>query len=60
MQHIKTKNWQEFFGLQDSIVRKNVRQHHPKRPTKGDSVVSKKVSISRETKKKQESLYLSR
>ena len=22
MQHIKTKNWQEFFGLQDSIVRK--------------------------------------
>ena len=55
MQHIKAKNWQELFGLQDSIVRKNVRQHHPKRPTKGDSMVSKKVRFSRETKKVLES-----
>ena len=25
------------------LLRKNVRQHHPKRPTKGDSEVSKKM-----------------
>ena len=34
-------------------IRKYVRQHHPKRPTKDDSMVSKKVSISKETKKEQ-------
>ena len=38
-------------------IRKYVRQHHMKRPPKGDLVVSKEVSISEETKKEQENLY---
>ena len=52
------KNYREtarVFGLQDSIVRRICKAAPPK---KGDSVVSKEVSISRKRKKDQKSLHL--
>ena len=59
MQHIKTiEKPQEFLFFKIQLLDKYVRQHHPKRSAKDDSLVSKEVSISRETKMEQESLYL--
>ena len=52
MQHIKTaEKPQEFLVFKIQLLRKYVKQHHPKRPTTGNSVVSKEEGISRETKK---------
>ena len=52
MQQIKTtEKPQEFLVFKIQLLRKYVKQHHPKRPTTGNSVVSKEEVISRETKK---------
>ena len=50
MQEI-AKNPQEIFVLKIQLLGNYAKQHHPKRPIKGNSVVSKEASISRETKK---------
>ena len=53
------KNYREttkVFGLQDSTVRKICKA--ATKTNKGNSVVSKEVTISRETKKERKSLYL--
>ena len=51
MQHIKTiEKPQEFLVFKIQLLGRYARQHHPKRPTKGDSVVPKEVSISKEIK----------
>ena len=46
--------------LQNLTVRKRCKAIPPKKTSKGDSVVSKEVRISRERKKEQEGLYLIR
>ena len=58
MQHIRAiEKPQEFLVFKIQLLGKYVRQHHPKRPTKGYSVISKELNISRETKKEQGSLF---
>ena len=56
------KNYRDMvrvFDHQDSIVRIIYKEAPPKkRPAKGNLVVSNKVTVSRETKKEQESLNL--
>ena len=61
MQHMETvEKTQEFLVLTIQLLGEYVRRHHSKKTTQGDSVVSKEVSMSSETKKKQESLYIIR
>ena len=61
MQHMQTvEKPQEFLVLTIQLLGEYVRQHHSKKPTQGDSVVSKEVSMSNETKKEQESLDIIR
>ena len=61
MQHMQTvEKPQEFLVLTIQLLGEYVKQHHSKKPTQGDSVVSKEVSMSNETKKEQESLDIIR
>ena len=56
MHHIKTiEKTQEFLVFKIQFLGKYVWQHHPKWPTKDDLLLSKEVSILRETKNEQES-----
>lgn len=61
MQHMETvEKPQEFLVLTIQLLGEYVRLHHSKKPAQGDPVVSKEVSMSNETKKEQESLYIIR
>ena len=48
----------DFLVFKIQLLGEYTTQLHPKRSTRSNSLVLKKISISRETKKEQESLYL--
>ena len=49
MQHIKTiEKLQEFLVFKIQLLRKYLQKNHPKRPTKGNLVVSKEVITSKD------------
>ena len=50
MQHIKTiEKLQEFLVFKIQLLRKYLQKNHPKRPAKGNLVVSKEVITSKES-----------